>query len=448
MLSPEIQPAVSSPSAPAGEAHAPTPEGDGWDQLGAAVLKALPPETHVRLLWLLIAVSIFLRLLWITLPAGSLIFDEKYYVNAARMLAGVAPDADMYQDKPLGLDPNTEHPPLAKLIVAASIRMLGDDPIGWRLPSVLFGVAAIVLLYRIGQRVADDPYVGLVGAAFLAFDNLVFVHSRIFTLDISMLAFMLLGFDLYLRGHPLGAGGAFALAALCKLPGGLGILAIAGFEALRLMREPGRSRAWLALAPGLSKLIGSCVVIFLVLLTIFDRQWVGYDEPFAHLRYMFSYAQALQRQQPSGVESYPWQWLWNDVEIPYLKVDQEVKAGDRIVEERPTIFFRGAMNPFVLTLWPAALGMGAYVWWRRQPGADVGALVIAWFTATFLPFLAESLFGHRISYIFYFLPVLPSIALGGSYFYLTGGLPRLVLWCYLGAVLVSFIGYFPFRPVS
>jgi hypothetical protein len=65
----------------------------------------------------------------------------------------------------------------------------------------------------------------------------------------------------------------------------------------------------------------------------------------------------------------------------------------------------------------------------------------------YLPFVAAYVFGHRISYLFYFLPSMPAVALGGAYFLLHGGLPRPVVWVYLGAVLLAFYGYFPFKPI-
>src|SRR4051812_7113155 len=205
-------------------AHARSPAGpiqeDAWDRVGRLLERAIPVEQHTRLLWLLLLASLLLRLLWLGLPEGSLIFDEKYYVNASRMLAGIPPSRDIYQDKAMSLDPNSEHPPLAKLITAASILILGDNAYGWRIPSVLFGTLSVLFMYRIGSRIGGGPVAGLLAAMLLSCDNLFFVHSRIFTLDISMLAFMLLGFDLYLGGRPTLSGLAFALAALCKLPGG------------------------------------------------------------------------------------------------------------------------------------------------------------------------------------------------------------------------------------
>lgn len=431
------------------------PAEDVWDRLGGAVDRALPQALHQRLLFLLVLASLLLRLLWLPLPEGALVFDEKYYVNSARVLAGIPPSRDAYLDKPLGLDPNVEHPPLAKVITSWSIRLFGDNPYGWRLPSVLFGTLAVLLTYRIGRRLSGDPYVGLLAAALLAFDNLVFVHSRIFTLDISMLALLLLGFDLYLGGRPSWAGLALAAAALCKLPGGFGLLVLGAYEVLRLYPRP--SGGW-SLRPDadwsprpairrLSRLGLAFALAFLLLLGLLDRLYTEFPHPLAHLQHISDYAQLLRRQVPSGVESLPWQWLWNDVEIPYLKVEQQVRVGDELRENRPLVLFRGAMNPYVLDLWPLGLAFAAWVWWRRQPGANLAAMSLAGFAMLFLPFVAASLIGQRISYIFYFLPTLPAIVLASSGFLLGAGLPRVVLWAYLAAVLLGFYGYFPFRPV-
>src|SRR3954462_10019712 len=112
-------------------------EEDGWDRIGRAIWRLAPSDHATRLLWLLLLASLLLRLLWLGRPDGSLIFDEKYYVNAARMLAGLPPQQDIYQEKPIGLDPNVEHPPLAKLIDAASIGILGANPYGGGLPGLV-----------------------------------------------------------------------------------------------------------------------------------------------------------------------------------------------------------------------------------------------------------------------------------------------------------------------
>jgi predicted membrane-bound dolichyl-phosphate-mannose-protein mannosyltransferase len=428
------------------------PPDDVWDRLGRAGERFAPDALHQRLLFLLILGSLLLRMLWLGLPDGALIFDEKYYVNAARVIAGLPPRQDTYQDKPLGLDPNIEHPPLAKVITAGTIRLLGDNPYGWRLPSVLFGTLAVYLMYRIGRRLSGDPYLGLLAATLLCFDNLFFVHGRIFTLDISMLALLLLGLDLYLGGRIVLAGLALALAALCKLPGGFGLLVLGAYELLLLYPSP--RGPWSALVQAsrpalwrLARLGLAFLVAFLLLLGILDRLWTEFPQPLAHLQHISTYAQLLRRQAPSGVESVPWQWLLNDVEIPYIKVEQQVRVGDELKENRPVVFFRGAMNPYVLDLWPLVLPFAACVWWARRPGANLAALSLAWFAMMLLPFVAASLIGQRISYLFYFLPTLPSIVLATSGFLLTPGLPRPVLWVYLGAVLLGFYGYFPFRPV-
>jgi 4-amino-4-deoxy-L-arabinose transferase-like glycosyltransferase len=415
-----------------------------WLRRGA---DALLPPTHQRAIWGLLIACFLLRMLWLVQPAGELIFDENYYVNAARVIAGIPPRGANYQESPLGLDPNTEHPPLTKLVVAGSIRVLGDNAFGWRIPSVLLGTLSVLLLYGITNRLGAGRDTALLAAGLLAFDNLVFVHSRIFTLDIFQLAFMLLGLYWYVSGRAALAGVGFALAALCKIGGMLGVVALIVYEALLMLRgdQPWWT-AWRAPARRLTILSVVFGATFLLLLGLMDRVWVGYQQPLEHVDYILTYGSVLRRPDgPLGAESYPWQWLWNDGQIPYVTLQEEVSEDDIPIGDRPLVLFRGAMNPFVLQLWPLGLAFAGYLWWRRRPRADLGALSLAWFAVNFLPFCAVSLFAQRISYIHYFLPTIPAIALAGSYYLLRGGVPRVVLWAYLAAVLLAFYGYFPFK---
>jgi hypothetical protein len=106
-----------------------------------------------RVTLLLLLAALVLRALWLNEPARGLIFDESFYVNAARVIVGL-PAAVHYAGSPVGLDPNTEHPPLGKLLMAASMSVFGDTGLGWRLPSL---IAAMVALITVSKIVRTTP---------------------------------------------------------------------------------------------------------------------------------------------------------------------------------------------------------------------------------------------------------------------------------------------------
>src|SRR5579859_8046468 len=71
------------------------------------------------------------------ISAHSLIFDEVYYVNAARRIDGLkVPAKQPYAGDPSGEDSNSEHPQLVKLIIAGAIDVFGDGPFAWRIGSI------------------------------------------------------------------------------------------------------------------------------------------------------------------------------------------------------------------------------------------------------------------------------------------------------------------------
>ena len=145
-------------------------------------------------------------------------FDEVHYVPAARQMLEPVMPRPMF---------NQMHPPLAKQLMAFSIRIFGDVPLGWRYPSVLFGSLAIVAIYLCGLALFAAQGPALASALLAFFNQMVFVQSRIAMLDIFALAFSLLAIAAFIHGfrkpRPLVwfalAGFAFGLSTACKWSG-------------------------------------------------------------------------------------------------------------------------------------------------------------------------------------------------------------------------------------
>ena len=138
--------------------------------------------------------SLFLRAYRITEP-GHYYFDEVYHAVTAKAYADNNRDAyDPFAQAPKeGTAYDWLHPPLAKLIQATSIKVLGDRPIAWRLPSLISGTAIIPLTYILAFLLFG-PVVAVFSATIIAFENLNFVMSRITMNDVFVVSFSLCAF--------------------------------------------------------------------------------------------------------------------------------------------------------------------------------------------------------------------------------------------------------------
>ncbi len=397
----------------------------------------------------LFVVSAVLRLIWLDRPPGLLIFDETYYVNVARILLGLPQQPNVWPGATLGIDSvNQEHPLLAKLLIAFSTSVLGDNGWGWRIPSVLFGLLSIFVLYLLLKKASKKPLIALMGTFVFSFDTLVFVHSRIATLDIFVLGFMLLGFYWYSSGRLKLSALAMALATLCKIGGFYGVMVVGAFHLVRELVSKGRKADWQGLLAFFEKYAIVYLGSFLVLLTLVDFFWAGYKNPFEHLSHIYTYTFALRApdvRAPNDIWSYPWEWLLNHVRIHYAAVNVSVYTDSVLTRTYPSVEFIGAMNPAVIFMTIPAMFYSAYSYYETRN--EFALFIVAWFSMTYFPFFPAAIFGHRIMYIFYFLNTVPAVAASIAYMIVQESPPKIFVLVYVAAVVAAFYMMFPFKIV-
>ncbi|HUK28016.1 MAG TPA: glycosyltransferase family 39 protein [Candidatus Acidoferrales bacterium] len=397
-------------------------------------------------LWLFV-VDLILRLAWLDKPTGSLIFDEWYYVNVARVILGLPQSIGgngkvAFQNVPTGLDPNHEHPPLAKLLIALSTWALGNNGYGWRIPSVIFGSICILAFYLLLKKISTYQALPLLATFLFSFDNLAFVHSRIATLDIFCLGFMLLGIYWYFSGHSYLSALGMSLSSLTKITGVAGFVLIVGVHLVKTINEKKGREDWEKFFSWFERYTGIFVVSFFALLSVMDHFWVGYSWAWPHIQYILSYSTALTSSCPSGIISCPWQWLVNQLSIPYLHVNVTTTSGTTTTSYL-SVNFTGQMNPAISYLTIPSVLYCSYNYYQRRD--DLSLLVVALFAVTYLPFYPAVIVEQRVTYLFYILQAVPAICAGIAYMIVDTRLPKYVVLFYLAVVLYAFCAMFPFN---
>jgi dolichyl-phosphate-mannose-protein mannosyltransferase len=301
------------------------------------------------------------------------VFDEQYYVPAAQsILQGSGTD-------------RTEHPPLGQLLIAAGIRIFGDNPFGWRIFSVLFGLTGIFLFYLLCLRLGLSPQYSFVAAFLLAFENLAFVQSSLAMLDVFSLTFILAAFWFYLKGSHFASGIMTALAALAKLTGILALPLVLLYWLFTGMKDLKRP---------LIQIVASFAAFFL-LMPVFDAIiWHRWLNPFSQLSTMLHVTSGSTfARYPSEMLSRPWDWILRPEILTYW------------IEPH----YLAMISP---TLWVLIIPVLCFVTYQACKKSRPAVFALAWFILLYLIWIPASLIGDRISYIYYFYPAAGAVCLG------------------------------------
>ena len=328
-------------------------------------------------------------------------FDEVHYLPAARELLV------------LGEFTNREHPLFGKMILAASIALFGDNPLGWRGPSALAGAFALfaamrALWFAIFSRAATLTY-----GVLLATGGLLFVHARIAMLEAFMLAFLALAFwqaaaamrepetarrRLAVTGVALGLAMGAKWNALVLAP-------VFGLAFLVMRMRAGRRRLlWSrrgAPVPGMT-LVEAGLWLGVLPLAVYAATFlpayfyasgaIGAEGLVAHHVTMFELQSSLKT--PHNYQSVWWQWALNVRGIWYLYEPVEgVQRGVLLIG-----------NPVTMLL-----GLAAVAWcgWRGLAKPDAIAGAVAGLYALTLGFWAVA--AKPVQFYYHYL--LPSMFL-------------------------------------
>lgn len=390
--------------------------------------------------------SYFILLIGIDTPDHPY-FDETHYVPAARQLLQTHFAVPTL---------NLEHPPLAKELLALSIWLFGDNPLGWRTMSALFGALALTGVYLCGRALFDRPRAALWATAVAGLNQMLFVQARIAMLDIFALAFVLWGLAAFMasfrehvqaRALLYAAGLCFGLATACKWSGVFAwgmCIAIAGvvltLRRWRTQFEEPRPADWYRgdLWAGM-RARDWLMCLGLVPLAAYIATWLPI--------YGFAPAALWEAQRrifqdnATLVTPHPYMSAWPSWPLlarPVWFLFE--KTGD---ERYRAVLSLG--NPVILwSAIPAVLiCLRDWIVERRRDAflivASYAALYLAWMV---LP--------RAIGFSFYYLPAATVASLALTYCLFRGGTKRWVWarWVFLAAAFAGFILFLPLSAAS
>jgi len=413
------------------------------------------------------------------------IMDEVFYVpEAMGVLSGehcstTAPNCHM------------EHPYLVPALVAAGMAAFGQyNVVGWRVVPALLGTFSIPLLFGIAWKVSGNKTIAYLSALLLSLDVMFFSQSSGALLDVPEAFFGIVAFFAYVIGLRFWKFDKYIISGVLLGVAGLAketaIFIALGFLTYLVFFDetPWRSRLYNAL-----KVILVVALVFAAGLQAYDSTLASPAVPtfVQHVNYIFSYGSSLIANKlacqpttgywckfandPGGAPILPSDWLLYYSPVTYYATSVSVcpnvvnnvcQGGQYSYVALAYYGVTNLLETWTVFVWVPLVAYLLYDHFKkRQPsleqfgfqevgGASLGlsgeikfaGLALIWFLWAYLPYIGL-FFAGRVTYPFYFVPAIPAVAMGCSYWLTRKWFPRPLMIIYLLMVFVFFFVYFP-----
>ena len=387
-------------------------------------------------------------------------------------------------------DCHLEHPPLVPVLMAAGMAAFGEyNAAGWRVMPALLGSFSIPLLFGVAWKASGSRKLAYLSATLLALDVMFFSQSSGALLDVPEVFFDLAAFFVYFAGLRVWKLDRYVLAGVLLGVAGLAketaIFAALAFVTYVLLFGEGDRKSR----------VRSVVKVALTVGLVFSAGLQAYDSAMAspqystfvqHVGYILSYGSSLIADKlacqpatgywcrfpnsPGGSPILPMDWLTYYSPVTYFAppaicasmVNGVCQGGTYV----PVAYYgvTNLLETWTVYVWVPLVAYALYRWYRRpkagapaQPAEPAGptgdvrfaGLTLTLFLWTYVPYLFLFLAG-RVTYPFYFIPAIPAVAMGASYWLSREWFPKKLMAVYIAMVFVFFLVYFPdkaFLPV-
>ncbi len=394
-------------------------------------------------------------------------FDELYHARTAyENLNNLTP----YENS---------HPPLGKLFIMLGVWVFGMVPFGWRVVGALFGIGMLPVLYAFGKRLFKNSDYAIVLTTLFAFDFMHFTQTRIATIDVYSVFFILLMYyymyqyitmNFYVDGlkktlKPLALSGLFfGIGAACKwtsIYAGAGLAVLLGISLVSRYLDYAQVNArdndadkarvrdfW----PMTIRTLLWCVLFFIVIpFAIYFASYTPYFiyesgqatsygigdmfKTFGHYQqFMYNYHSTLNATHPYQSSWYSWPFT---IKPMWYFFNSYITPG-----QISTLSASG--NPAVW--WVSAIGSVALLWARlsKRVAPDKAMQIFCvGILANFLPWVLVT----RCTFIYHFFATVPFILMATVY-----ALQKLeqrypeahfIKWFWVGFAVLFFVLLYP-----